>query len=227
MRCLFWALALIIFVAVVVPALVAVVAVTAFAAFAVLRFTLPWLLVGLGVWLLVGRGHRSGRDRRSRRNRWYWDQNGWHAWGPTPPSTSWTRPADPAPPADAEKPTTLPTSLPIDVEVKVEQIRHKVTVLLGYAERFPIFSQDLYLVRQTANEYLPKTLDAYQAIAASGGAEEIEATSGKTAHQELTEQLDLLDSKLTDIAQDLQRRDMDHLLANRRFLEERFGHRPA
>jgi hypothetical protein len=226
-RCLFWALAMIFVVAVVVPAVVATLAVTAFAAFWVLRFMLPWLLVALGVWLIFGRaGRRSRRGRWSRRNRWSnWDDD-WRAWGPPQPNVTQTRPAPPAPAADPATSSTLPTSLPIDVEVKVEQIRHKVTVLLGYAERFPIFSQDLYLVRQTASDYLPKTLDAYRALAASNGAE-VESASGKTAHQELNEQLDLLDSKLSEIAADLQRRDMDHLLANRRFLEERFGHRPA
>jgi hypothetical protein len=219
-RCLFWAIALFIVATVVLPALVAVTAMTTFAAFWVLRSMLPWLLVGLGIWLVVGRGHRSRRDRWHHRNRWYSDQNGWGS----SPEQEWTRPAPPAPPAEPEKASPLVASLPIDVEVKVEQIQHKVTILLGYAERFPIFSQDLFLVRQTADEYLPKTLDAYQAIAASGGSE-LETASGKTAHQELNEQLDLLDSKLSEIAQDLQRRDVDHLLANRRFLEERFGHR--
>ncbi|HEX5415526.1 MAG TPA: hypothetical protein VFZ25_07660 [Chloroflexota bacterium] len=231
MRCLFWALALIVLVAVVFPALVAMTVFTAALFFTVARFAVPWLLVGLGVWLIVGRAGRH--HRRSRRNRWsHWDRDDWHAWGPSQSRSTWsqTRPAPPTstpdPPPDPNRPTTLPTTLPIDVEVKVEQIRHKVNVLLGYAERFPIFSQDLYLVRQTASEYLPKTLDAYKALAVSGSTE-VTADSGKTAHQELSEQLDLLDSKLTEIAEDLQRRDMDKLLANRRFLEERFGHRSA
>jgi hypothetical protein len=47
----------------------------------------------------------------------------------------------------------------------------------------------------------------------------------RTARQELRSQLDLLDQKLDDIAQDLQRQDADRLLANRRFLEARFGDR--
>jgi hypothetical protein len=53
------------------------------------------------------------------------------------------------------------------------------------------------------------------------------ANGGKTPRQELTTQLDLLDKKLDDIAQDLQRQDADRLLANRRFLEQRFGTREA
>jgi len=112
--------------------------------------------------------------------------------------------------------------LPIAVQVKVEQIRRKVEVLLGYASRFPPFSKELYLVRQTANEYLPRTIDAYLALP-PGDADRILTPNGKTALQELTEQLDLLDAKLSEIAENLQRRDLDRLLANRRFLEERFG----
>jgi hypothetical protein len=114
------------------------------------------------------------------------------------------------------------SELPIDVQVKVEQIRRKVDVLLSYADRFPPFSQDLYLVRQTAGEYLPRTINAYLAMP-KDTAEKPMNTDGKTPHQELKAQLDLLDSKLDDIAQDLQRQDTDRLLANRRFLQERFN----
>ena len=76
-------------------------------------------------------------------------------------------------------------------------------------------------MRQTATDYLPRTISAYQALPKET-AERLIA-DGKTAYQELKAQLDLLDSKLDDIAQDLQRQDADRLLANRRFLESRFG----
>ena len=111
------------------------------------------------------------------------------------------------------------------MQVKVEQIRRKVDVLLSYADRFPPFSQDLYLVRQTASDYLPRTINAYLALPKQAAADKPVIPGGKTAYQELKAQLDLLDSKLDDIAQDLQRQDTDRLLANRRFLEERFGSR--
>jgi len=107
------------------------------------------------------------------------------------------------------------------VQVKVDQIRRKADTLLGYAHRFPPFSKDLYLVRQTAAEYLPRTIDAYRALAKHD--RPMVGTTGRTALDELRDQLRLLDSKLDDIARDLQQQDADHLLANRRFLEERFG----
>jgi hypothetical protein len=128
--------------------------------------------------------------------------------------------------AAASKSTPRPApkaELPIDVQVKVEQIRRKVEVLLSYADRFPPFSQDLYLVRQTAAEYLPRTVETFLRLPKDSV--ETPGPEGVTPLQELKSQLDLLDSKLDEIARDLQRQDMDRLLANRRFLQERFSTR--
>ena len=108
--------------------------------------------------------------------------------------------------------------------MKVEQIRRKVDVLLGFADRFPPFSQDLYLVRQTASDYLPRTIDTYLSLSKEAVDRPVIA-GGRTARDELKAQLELLDRKLDEIAQDLQRQDADRLLANRRFLEARFGER--
>jgi hypothetical protein len=175
----------------------------------------PWLLIVFGVWMLV----RPGRGRHRRR----WER-------PVAPAPAASRPSAAASPEARPHPSPLPEGegmgvaprreLPIDLRVKVEQIRHKADVLLGYAERFPPFSADLHIVRQTAADYLPRTVDAYLAL--PGLDDPVIPESGKTALQELREQLLLLDSKLDDIAQDLQRQDIDHLLANRRFLEDRF-----
>ena len=177
--------------------------------FALLGSAWPWLLIGLGVWMFW---HQDGRHYRRRRY-------------VQPTSTS----PQPAPSAsrprrdDRRKPRQ--SDLPIDVRVKVEQIRRKVDVLLGYADRFPPFSQDLHLVRQTAGDYLPRTLNAFLAMKPEDVDKPLLSAGGKTAREELKAQLDLLDAKLDDIALDLQRQDADRLLANRRFLETRFGDR--
>jgi hypothetical protein len=52
------------------------------------------------------------------------------------------------------------------------------------------------------------------------------APDGRTALQVLKDQLGLLDSKMDEIAGDVQRQDIDRLLANGRFLEDHFGHPP-
>jgi hypothetical protein len=202
----------------------------------------PWLLIGLGAWMFW-RG--DGRHRRSRRDeRRAHDRHGWESSAPSASSASSATSTEPAfagvcggrsgrdrpdrqaRHAKSSEPTPIQSvrkaELPIDVQVKVEQIRRKVEVLLGFADRFPPFSKDLFLVRQTASEYLPRTINAYLALPAQAADRPLAAT-GQTPHQELKAQLDLLDAKLDEIAQDLQSQDVDRLLANRRFLEERFG----
>src|SRR5438874_6070075 len=180
----------------------------------------PWILIAVGVWMFW---HEDGRHHRARHARREW------ASSPVPEVSRDRRghrdDKRGGPTVEKPKPESRPTrqvELPIDVQVKVEQIRRKVDVLLGYADRFPPFSQDLYLVRQTASDYLPRTINAFLALPRDTADKPLSA-DGKTAHQELKAQLDLLDSKLDDIAQDLQRQDADRLLANRRFLESRFG----
>jgi hypothetical protein len=172
----------------------------------------PWLLIGLGAWLFW---HEDGQHRRYRR------QPQWAAARPEPLRAA----AGAAEKPGRGKPRTLrKAELPIDLQVKVEQIRRKVDVLLGYADRFPPFSQDLYLVRQTASEYLPRTVNAFLSLPAEAVDKPLH-DGGQTAREELRSQLSLLDAKLDEIAQDLQRQDADRLLANRRFLESRFGQR--
>jgi len=188
--------------------------------FWILGATWPLLLIGLGVWMFL---REDGRH--ARRERW---GNGPRAlrMQPSGEPQSAQQPKDKRPASQDPRPLRQP-ELPIDVQVKVEQIRRKVDVLLSYADRFPPFSQDLYLVRQTATDYLPRTISAYLALPKQAAADKPVSADGKTAHQELKAQLDLLDAKLDDIAQDLQRQDTDRLLANRRFLEDRFGTRAA
>jgi hypothetical protein len=180
--------------------------------FWLLGSTWPWLLIALGAWMFW---HEDGRHRHRARGRPDWS----NARVPVQDGSR-SRPKEAAPRRALQK-----AELPIDVQVKVEQIRRKVDVLLGYADRFPPFSQDLYLVRQTASDYLPRTVNAYLSLPPEAVDKPLAHAAGRTPRQELRAQLDLLDSKLDDIAQDLQRQDADRLLANRRFLEDRFGSR--
>lgn len=183
---------------------------------------LPWVAFGLLAW--VAYSILTGAPERHEL------RHEWHGRAAPPfrrahplPQRPAPRPdPPPRPPAPRPAPPARP-ELPIDVQVKVEQIRRKVEVLLGYASRFPPCSKDLYLVRQTASDYLPRTVEAYLALP-SRDLDPLVAAEGNPALAELKSQLDLLDTKLDEIAQDLQRQDLDRLIANRRFLEERFGH---
>jgi hypothetical protein len=181
--------------------------------FAAVAYLLPVLLIVGGVWLLARALSGADDQRQARRDaRAQWR-------GPCrPPAGARQVPQRPAERRPAGPPRR---ELPLDVQVKAEQIRHKVDVLLGYADRFSPFSHDLYLVRQVAADYLPRTIGAYLAI--PGTNDPAIDASGRTALGELRAQLAILDARLDDITQNLQRQDLDGLLANRRFLEERFG----
>src|SRR5262249_25708185 len=113
------------------------------------------------------------------------------------------------------------SNLPADVQVKAEQVRRKAETLAAQADRFPPFSQDLYLVRQTASDYLPRTLETYQSMPRDR-VDQPMVNGGKTPHQELNSQLDLLNAKLDEIAHELERQSSERLMANRKFLQDRF-----
>jgi hypothetical protein len=78
------------------------------------------------------------------------------------------------------------------------------------------------LIRQTALAYLPQALDAYLAIPRIY-AERRPISHGKTAHDVLLDQLNIMDAKMREVAEDIALKDTDRLLANVRFLQERFA----
>jgi hypothetical protein len=112
--------------------------------------------------------------------------------------------------------------LPADAQSRVARIRSEILELLPHAAEFPPGSQDLYVLRRMAVDYLPTTIEAYLALPATYATERV-VQDGKTPLQVMNEQLALLDSQMEEISEAVHRRDSDKLLANGIFLEERFG----
>jgi hypothetical protein len=81
---------------------------------------------------------------------------------------------------------------------------------------------NVYLIRQTALAYLPDAFKTYLRMPRIM-AERRAIAGGRTPHDVLLDQLDLMDRRLADVADDLARHDSDKLLANGRFLAEKFG----
>ena len=134
---------------------------------------------------------------------------------PLPPRVQ--QPARPLPRVSSVATHKFPPS----VQMKVEQIGRKADGILQYAGQFPVGSEELYVVQRTGSDYLPATLNAYLRLPPGSHNQPVEP-GGRTAWEELWGQLNLLEQKLDEIAGDLQRRNADHLVANGRFLEERF-----
>jgi hypothetical protein len=112
--------------------------------------------------------------------------------------------------------------LPPDVMAKVQSIQQ---IILGILPRSGVLASDspeLYIVQRTATEYLPTALESYLNLPRAYATLH-PVQQGKTSKQVLLDQLGLLESKMSEVADDVHRYDADRLLANGRFLEERFG----
>jgi hypothetical protein len=112
--------------------------------------------------------------------------------------------------------------VPDDVYQKVISIQQTILAILPKIDRLGPGSQDAFIVQKTASDYLPSTLQAYLNLPRTYATLHRMA-DGRTASQVLMDQLTLLDGKLEEVADAVNKNDTDALLANGRFLEDRFG----
>ena len=115
--------------------------------------------------------------------------------------------------------------VPADVLAKVQSIQQIILGILPRSGALPPGSPELYVVQRTATDYLPTALESYLNLPRAYATLH-PVQDGKTPKQVLIDQLTLLESKMTEVADDIHRNDTDRLLANGRFLEERFGRSP-
>src|SRR5215471_19432339 len=113
--------------------------------------------------------------------------------------------------------------VPADVFAKLTGIRGRMLALLPKAGD-PPGAQDLYVLQRTATDYLPTSVRYYVSLPADYATTHV-VQDGKTPLQVLQDQLDLLDDQMAEISDAVNQRDSDRLLAQGRFLEERFGRR--
>jgi len=115
--------------------------------------------------------------------------------------------------------------VPADVLAKVQSIQQIILGILPRSGSLPAGSPELYVVQRTATDYLPTALESYLNLPRAYATLH-PVQDGKTPKQVLIDQLGLLESKMSEVADDVHRNDTDRLLANGRFLEERFGRSP-
>jgi hypothetical protein len=112
--------------------------------------------------------------------------------------------------------------VPDDVFQKVVSTQQTILGILPKIDRLGPASQDAFVVQKTVTDYLPSTLQAYLNLPRAYATVH-RFSDGRTAAQVLLDQLTLLDKKLDDVADAVNKNDADALLANGRFLEDRFG----
>ena len=117
---------------------------------------------------------------------------------------------------------TINGKVPPEIIAKVSNIQDTILALLPRVERLPAGSEDLFIVQRTALEYLPTALEAYLNLPKAYATLK-PVDNGKTASQVLLDQLTLLEGKMGEISDNIAKNDSDKLLANGRFLAEKFG----
>jgi hypothetical protein len=108
------------------------------------------------------------------------------------------------------------------LQAKLQEIADTIMGILPHYADFPPGSPDLFVVGRTATDYLPSALQAYLNLPRAYATLH-KMPNGKTADQVLDDQLTLLASKTDEVADAVHKKDSDALLANGRFLEEKFG----
>jgi len=108
---------------------------------------------------------------------------------------------------------------------KLQGIADTIFGILPHYAEFPPGSPDLFVVGRTATDYLPSALQAYLNLPRAYATLH-KMANGKTADEVLDDQLTLLGAKMNEVADAVHKKDSDALLANGRFLEEKFGASP-
>jgi hypothetical protein len=111
------------------------------------------------------------------------------------------------------------------LQAKLQEIADTIMGILPHYAEFPPGSPDLFVVGRTATDYLPSALQAYLNLPRAYATLH-KMPNGKTADQVLDDQLTLLASKMDEVADAVHKKDSDALLANGKFLEEKFGASP-
>ena len=114
---------------------------------------------------------------------------------------------------------------PPEIARLVAEIATDVATVLPRLAATGVASATFSDVRSTATTYLPDTLNAYLAVPAAYR-NTAPIADGKTARQIVGEQLTVLAAKMKEIAQNTAADDAQALLANGRFLKERFASAP-
>jgi hypothetical protein len=112
--------------------------------------------------------------------------------------------------------------LPPPLQAKLQSIADTIYGILPHYAEFPPGSPDLFVVGRTATDYVPTALQAYLSLPRAYATLH-KMPNGKTADEVLSDQLSLIATKMDEVADAVHKKDSDALLANGRFLAEKFG----
>lgn len=123
---------------------------------------------------------------------------------------------------DLRRLSAVAANAPPDIAARVQGIIGQLQDLLPRIAERPASSDEVYVISRMASNYLPDTLDAYLRLPRTY-AETQRLAGGQTAHQMVAAQLDLLAQKATEVTNAILKGDSDALVAQGRFLADRFA----
>jgi len=115
--------------------------------------------------------------------------------------------------------------VPADISDRVNRICSTIDDAAPRADSLGAGSEGAFVLVRTATDYLPTALQGYLDLPRTYADHHVVA-GGKTAHTLVCDQLDLLASKIDEINDAVHRSDADKLVANGRFLAEKFSKSP-
>jgi hypothetical protein len=113
------------------------------------------------------------------------------------------------------------SKLPKEVLERVISIKNSIIEVLPQIIDLGSSDYNIYLIQQTAMDYLPSALESYLNLP-KAYANLHPIKDGKTAKQLLIDQLDLLDIEMKEVVQEVYRNDTQRLIAHGRFLQDKF-----
>jgi len=114
--------------------------------------------------------------------------------------------------------------IPADIRERAQRLDREAVSVLTYLREHGAPTAQVFEVEQIQTDFGPQALRSYLALA-PGTEDTDEVLDGKTGHQLIVEQLDLLLAQVDAHLHRASRLGSDELLANHRFLTEKFGHR--
>ncbi|RNI19624.1 hypothetical protein [Flexivirga caeni] len=112
--------------------------------------------------------------------------------------------------------------IPADIRERAQRLDRECTSTLIYLREHGAPADQVFEVEQIQSDFGPQALRSYLALA-PGTEDTTEVLDGKTGHQLVVEQLDLLLAQVDAQLHRASRLGSDELLANHRFLTEKFG----
>jgi len=114
--------------------------------------------------------------------------------------------------------------IPADIRERAHRLDRETANVLAYLREHGAPTAQIFEVEQIQTDFGPQALRSYLALA-PGTADTDEVLDGKTGHQLIVEQLDLLLAQVDAHLHRASRLGSDELLANHRFLTEKFARR--